>query len=194
MNGAKSTQSDLPQNYLIAVIGRRFDRLRSAMTRSLELGTGLSTADVKFLGDIQTHGWHVTGVFPTEGETGPNWAFSIGLFHSFCHPEVIVLHPKLDICMSLVNAIGQQVKTGKRYEATVAYSDILNDPYKCTFRLVQRSHYRNYLGSALWFYEDDPFPTLQCLWPDKAGKFPWDDGCNAFVKDSQPPLFAPLVK
>jgi len=73
--------------------------------------------------------------------------------------------------MSLVNAIGQQVKTGKRYEVTGAYSDILSDSYKCAFRLVQRSHYRDYFGSALWFYEDDPFPTLQCFWLIKPGSF-----------------------
>jgi len=164
------------------------------MTRSLEDRTGLSTADVKFLGDIQTYGWHVTGVFPSDNKTGPYWAFSIGLFHTFHHPEVIVFHPKLNSCIGLVNEIGQQVKSGIRYEITGTYPDILNDPYECAFRSMERCHYRDYLGSALWFYEEDPFPTLQCFWPDKARKFPWDDGCNSSVKDSQPLLFAPTVK
>jgi hypothetical protein len=66
------------------------------MTRSLEEKRGLSAPDAKVLGDIQRVGWHVTGVFAQKDEKGPEWAFSIGLFHSFQHPEVVVLarrHP-----------------------------------------------------------------------------------------------------
>lgn len=160
-----------------------------AMTRSLANSSGLSAPDTKFLTDIKTHGWHVTGVFVSAGEAGPEWAFSIGLFHSFRHPEVVVFGLKLGICMSVVNEIGAQVKAGKRYQTTGEYEDILSDPYRCAFRLVQRKHYRNYLGSALWFYEDESFPTMQCFWPDKAGRFPWDESCNSTVRDGQPLLF-----
>jgi hypothetical protein len=53
------------------------------MTRSLENSSGLSAPDTKFLTDINTHGWHVTGVFVSAGETGPEWAFSIGYFIRF---------------------------------------------------------------------------------------------------------------
>jgi uncharacterized protein DUF4262 len=42
---------------------------------------------------------------------------------------------------------------------------------------------------ALWFYEDDPFPLMQCFWPDKEGRFPWDDGCDDYVRNAQPLLF-----
>ena len=75
MNGAKSMRSELPQNYLIAVIGRRFDRLRSAMTRSLELRTGLMDCRRKILGGHPDTRLARYWGFPTEGETGPNWAF-----------------------------------------------------------------------------------------------------------------------
>ncbi|MFZ0885590.1 MAG: DUF4262 domain-containing protein [Candidatus Acidiferrales bacterium] len=161
------------------------------MTRSLDDNIGLSAPDVKVLADIREPGWHVTGVFAAKDETGPEWAFSIGLFHSFGHPEVIVLGLKLNACINVINEIGQQVKTGKRYQTNEDYEDILNAPYKCAFRTVERTHYRDYLGYALWFYENDPFPTMQCFWPDKTAKFPWDEGCNAFIKDAQPFLFIP---
>lgn len=162
------------------------------MTRNLEHNTGLSAADAKVLADIQTYGWHVTMIFRSaDDELGPEWAFSTGLFHSYCHPEIIIFGLKLRICMALINEIGAQVKAGKKYNVEGEYGDILGDPYKCVFRVVRRNHHHEYLGYARWFYESDPFPALQCFWPDKSGKFPWDEGCVPIVRDAQPLLFVP---
>ena len=112
------------------------------MTRSLEDFRGLSASDAKVLEDIRTHSWHVTGVFPSQGNTGPDWAFSIGLFHSFVHPEIIVFGLKLDVCMSVINEIGGQVKSGKHYDAGEEYGDILNNPYNAPSAQRKRNHYQ----------------------------------------------------
>src|SRR6516225_3153735 len=124
------------------------------MTRALEETAGLSGPDTKVLQDIQRVGWHVIGVFAKEGEKG--WAFSIGLFHSFGHPEVVIAGP-VRRCMTGINAIGQAIRNGKRFETGERYADILQAPYKCIFRDVDRHHYQDYVGYALWFYEHDPF-------------------------------------
>jgi len=161
------------------------------MTRVLTEMKGLTAPDAKVLQDIQRVGWHVTGVFASKGEEGPEWAFSIGLFHSFGHPEVIVFGLPFERSMDVVNVIGGQVKSGIHYDSERLYADILNDPYQCAFREVNRRYYREYVGYALWFYEDDPFPLLQCFWPDKEKLLPWDAGCNEYVRSVQPLLFTP---
>jgi hypothetical protein len=161
------------------------------MTKSLDEQRGLPAPDAKVLGDIQRVGWHVTGVFAQKNEKGPEWVFSVGLFHSFQHPEVLVFGLPFERCIDVVNVIGQEVQAGKRYEPGGEYADILEDPYRCVFREVDRQHYSDYVGYALWFYEDDPFPLMQCFWPDKKGLFPWDNGCNDYVKNAQPLLFVP---
>jgi hypothetical protein len=161
----------------------------SRMTRSLEHISSVQPGDAKVLGDIKTHGWHVVKVFARENEPGPEWAFSIGLFHSFGHPEVLVFGLALDNCMKVINEIGRQVKAGSRYESDREYPDILTDPYRCVFKTVETKNYRRYVGYALWFYECDPFPMFQCFWPDKGGHFPWDSRCNQVVKERQPLLF-----
>src|SRR5947199_6255865 len=150
------------------------------MTRALEQTDGLSAPDAKVLNDIREVGWHITGVFAQKHETGPDWAFSIGLFHSFGHPEVILLGLPFQSCMDVVSVIGTQVKAGVSYEAGGQHADILQDPYECVFREVDPSHYRDHVGYALWFYDGDPFPLLQCFWPDKQGYYPWNDGCNEY--------------
>ena len=105
------------------------------MTRALEELGGMSAPDAKVLQDIQRVGWHVVKVFVPKDEEG-DWAYSIGLFHSFGHPEVILFGLPLDRCMTLVNVIGRQVKAGKRSQSGEEYADILQDPYKCSSRDV----------------------------------------------------------
>jgi hypothetical protein len=162
------------------------------MTRSSRNVDGLSATDAKVLKDIEVFGWHTTGVFPTKDDDGDsNWAFSIGLFHTFGHPEVILFGLPLERCTGIVNEIGKQVKSGQRYEPERIVEDVLRAPYQCMFKEVLPSQYHDHVGYALWFYETDPFPLLQCFWPDKEGHFPWDKACNTYVKASQPLLYLP---
>jgi hypothetical protein len=161
------------------------------MTRSLEPTDDLSAPDVKVLTDIRTEGFHIVGVFPRQDERGPNCAFSIGLFHSFRHPEVIVCGLSVKTCMSVISNIGGHVKTSGRYEPDAMYDDILESPYRCTFRAVNPAQYREHVGYALWFYYPDPFPLLQCFWTDKEFRFPWDECCKEYVQQAQPLLFLP---
>lgn len=160
------------------------------VTKSLNETGGMSAPDLKVLHDIRGVGWHVVRVFSREPEGGPEWAFSVGMFHSFMHPEVIIFGLPLDRCMAIVNEIGRAVQSGSSFASGKDYAEILEHPYKCAFRDVRRIFYRDYVGYALWFYEKDPFPLLQCFWPDKEGKFPWDAGCADYVKNVQPLLFA----
>jgi len=108
------------------------------MTKSFEVLRGMSDSDAKLLHDIQRVGWHVIKVFEREAKERPNWSFSIGLFHSFGHPEVVLFGLPLDRCMTLVNVIGREVQAGQRYQHGEEYTDILQDPYKCAFRQVPR--------------------------------------------------------
>lgn len=161
------------------------------MTRSLDEAASLSALDAKVLTEIHTDGWQVTGVLGREAEQGPDFAYSIGLFHSLVHPEVILFGLPLETCMKAVNVIGIDVKAGKRYAADHIYSGILQQPHQCAFREVQPQHYRDHVGYALWFYEADPFPLLQCFWSDEEGRFPWDEGCSDYARDAQPLLYLP---
>jgi len=39
---------------------------------------------------------------------------------------------------------------------------------------VGEQHNRESLGYPRWFYPGSALPVLQCVWPDKAGRFPWE--------------------
>jgi hypothetical protein len=168
---------------------RGHDNLRG-MVRDPSKREGLSAVDAKFLQSIEKFGWHVMRVVPHEGEQGDSFAYSTGLFYSFGHPEVILFNLPLSAMTTIVNTIGRIVKSGQKFAGGLNCGDLLNN-YECAFRAVDLSHYREYLGFSLWFYEGPKFPALQVFWPDKFHHFPWDSACTKSIREAQPLLYLP---
>jgi hypothetical protein len=147
-------------------------------------------SDQKFLSNIDAYGWNVTNVFRREGEIGPDWSYSTGLFHSFQHPEIVIFGLELDTMQTIVNTIGSAIKGGAKFESGNEYQDIFAR-CGCQFRTVDASSYKNYLGWAIWFYNGGSFPVLQCFWSDREGHYPWAPACSPGVVSLQPLLFKP---
>jgi hypothetical protein len=128
------------------------------MTRDTTRRDGLSAADQRFLSLIETIGWNVTNVFKTEGDHGPEWSYSTGLFHSFGHPEVLVFGLALDNMQKIINNIGLEIRAGKRFDVGAEYFGMLAN-YGCRFREVDTAHYRAYLGLGDLVLSGRPFPS-----------------------------------
>jgi hypothetical protein len=146
----------------------------------------LDDADRKLLHDVAEVGWHFL-VIPEEAGT-PGWAFSVGLYHSFRHPEVVVFGLPLKLLGQVIGGIGTAVRGGKVFAAGQDYADIL-EGVRCAFRPVTPCWYRPFLGYARWFYQGDDFPVLQCLWPDKQQHFPWEPKFKKAWLSAQPLLY-----
>lgn len=146
--------------------------------------------ETKLLADVEDPGWHVIGV--TEDDEGPGFAYSIGLNHNYGHPEIIAFGLDVPILWRIVNAIGAKVKQGEKFE-NLHEGDAILEGYLVFFRSVERRHYREYLGYARWFYEGDEFPALQCVWPDKAHRYPWQPDASEPFRKRQPVLYDPAA-
>ena len=146
----------------------------------------LSAASRKVIHDVNTHGWHVMKVLGTS--ENPAWAFSIGLFHSFKHPEILMFGLPLDTMHQVINAVGLQARAGRRIEAGTEVDDLL-EGFRCAFKAVEPVWYEPVLGYATWYYKGRAFPTLQCFWPDREHRFPWDPRFDASLISRQPLVF-----
>ena len=120
---------------------------------------------------VRTCGWTVMSI--VEDAQGPAFSYSIGLFSTFKHPEVIVLGLGCETGKATVNTIGQEVKKGSVFEADGFYSSVFAG-ISCAFSTVAIHIYPEYLGRAIDYYHGTGFPVLQCLWPDRHNRFPWD--------------------
>ena len=148
----------------------------------------LDPSDRWLLETAQQHGWGVIKV--PEDDEGPGFAFSVGVFHTFNHPEVLMIGQKLEAMHQIINHVGERVRGGERFLAGQAYPDVL-EGYECHVLEIAQSHFRDYLGTAIWFYERTEFPAVQLVWPDRLGRFPWDQDAHPDFLEAQP-LLGPI--
>lgn len=135
--------------------------------------------------DINKFGWHVCKVFGEGINT--EFAYSVGLYQTFNHPEIIFIGLKLDLAHILINNIGEDIKTGKKFESGKLYDDIL-DNFQCAMVDVSTKHYNEYVGQAQNFYKGDGFPLFQCIYPTIKGIYPWEKNWPKDLQNIQPIL------
>ncbi|GAB4045683.1 DUF4262 domain-containing protein [Spirosoma litoris] len=121
--------------------------------------------------DVKLHGWIVYNIID---KTLPTFAYTVGLYATFGHPEIIISGLRKEIGHQILNDIGNDVRKGINRQADQSYSDILQN-YNCVFKQISENTYQDYLGQAMVFYDEERIPFLQCVYPDKMGKFPWED-------------------
>lgn len=133
---------------------------------------------------IQAHGWAVVKVGSDDNQ--PNYAYSIGLFQTFGHAEVIVFGLAPNVLQGIINVIGEKVRGGDVITTPSISSDVL-EGYACAFREVAPAAVRYYMGIGVRYYGGD-FPAIHCIWPDRAGRFPWEMGVDDTCRRLQPML------
>lgn len=147
--------------------------------------SGLDEHEMKLLETLEKWGWFVTKV--GAGDVEPAFAYSMGLYENFHHPEIVVFGLNLDLMHRLINLAGERIREGQKYEEGQEYGDFL-EGYPCVFRRVNPSRYDGLLNFTIWYYEGSHFPVLQLVWPDKAGLFSWDEGFDERFRNDQPSL------
>lgn len=150
-----------------------------------ELTDDLAPDEMKILQDVAEQGVHVVHV-PMDGD-GPGYSFTIGLWHHYQQPEVVVFGLPDDVTIELLNVLADEADDGKRFRGGEKHSGLLVD-YPVRFVDVPKDKVGDYLGAAQWAYEGADFPCVQLVWPDKQKRWPWDEGVREGFAASQPIL------
>jgi hypothetical protein len=152
----------------------------------------LQSDERKLIDDVEAYGCHIVQVRP-DNEI-PGWSYTIGLYEVFGQPEVIVVGLKEDTAHALLNEVCNLYRRGTIFHDGDRQSGLLAN-VDCEFRAVEnRWLEQGVMGYANWFYGDDEYPVLQCVYPDLEGVLPWEDGFDAAWRARQALLFpgAPL--
>ncbi|NME72087.1 DUF4262 domain-containing protein [Flammeovirga aprica] len=136
--------------------------------------------------NINEHGYHF-GVIDGD-EYLPAFTFSIGLYQSYQHPEIIIFGLPQEVMQVALNTICENIKKKKVYAEGENYDNILNK-YPVQMIEVHKENYFNYLDYVSYFYDNTSnFPALQIVWTDQQGNFPWDKNFDENWKFNQPLL------
>ena len=138
------------------------------------------------LKDIEEHRVHIA--FVESDGYSPRFGYSIGLYKEFNHPELIIIGLDPESTGSIINNAKEEIEKGTRFTEGVNYPGFLIE-LPVQFVDVKKEHYADYLGYAGWYNDNSmDFPTLQIVWSDRDGKFPWEPKFNQNFKFKQPLL------
>lgn len=149
-------------------------------------------SDRTVMANIAEHGWHIVQIPDEPQSTG--WVFSVGMWHTLGSPDLAVFGMALNDAASLINQIGDRVRSGRSVGPDVVFDDLLDGDRPVTFRPVDASWDRPLFGYAHWFGRRLPLPMAQVVWADAHGRFLWDDGIDDWYRDTQPSLWIPAAE
>lgn len=135
---------------------------------------------------VEAAGWQML-LLPLER---PIWGFTVGLQKTFGQPEVFLIGLLPQVMQQMLQNIGNSVETGMKLEAGLR-TDIVIENLLCELRPVDPVWHDVLMGPMKAFYGDEPFTVLQCMWPDKQGKMPHEEGFDEAFRPRQPHLEHP---
>lgn len=150
----------------------------------------MDAGEAKCLQDIEQFGCHILHVLQ-EGELPP-FSYSVGIERSSGQPEVIVIGLRRDLAQYMINDYCTRVRAGERFVAGQRIAGWL-EGFDCEVRVVDPSHYDEYVGWDLWLYKGPHFRLVQLVYPTTTGAWPWDEGRDASFHSWQPLLDAPRL-
>lgn len=148
---------------------------------------GTDPDEIKLIEDIEKFGWHCLNIL-AEGELPP-YSFSVGLFHSYQHPELIIFGLPANVAHQVLHIAVEAIKGGNPIDLGLPTEELV-EGYSCCFVEVPVSQYRENVGYCRWFYEGDIFPLYQIVWPSREGYFPWHSAAPDSFRSIQPVLGA----
>jgi hypothetical protein len=136
---------------------------------------------------IEEHGWFVAKIEAGDGANEPPFAYTVGLYETYGHPELICVGLRTELMHAMLNNCGALIKKGHKPPIGAPFEGVIDD-YQVQLRQVRaRKSYDEHLGYAIWFNGGRKFPVLQLVWPDQKGRFPGQAG-TARLSRQQPLL------
>jgi hypothetical protein len=139
---------------------------------------------------IEKYGYAVQIVEPDPEEADRYFAYTIGLFEKYEHPEMFVFAFGSDNAKNISQSCGSYVKEGNVIYPNEINNDLAN--LASYARPIHPSNFEEFLGIGMEYYGHKNFPALQLFWPNKDGLFPWDEQYTYTASvEPQPKLYLP---
>jgi Domain of unknown function (DUF4262) len=134
---------------------------------------------------VEKYGWFVP-LFKAD-ENGPSFAYTIGLWKTFQHPEIICFGLAPMTIGQILNNAGQLVKEGNTLPLNQRDNRLLEKMDVVFVPIATEKNIRRYFGYGLW-YNKGIFPAIQLVWGDTQNRFPWEEGFETKFGRFQPLL------
>ena len=130
--------------------------------------------------NVRDFGWHAVNVI--EGDGYPPWTYTIGLYDTWNHPELILIGRSRATAHHILDNIATGLDNDQRLDLTEP-SDTLIPGVSVRFIQVAGRYYSDYVGFARWYYRKRNFPVFQIIWPNHDGHYPWSPQASKAFKE-----------
>jgi hypothetical protein len=135
------------------------------------------------IANIAEFGWHCVNVIEDDGH--PPWSYTIGLYETWNHPELIVIGRSRATSHAMLKTLADDIELN--CEPDPSDTNLLIG-MKCHYIEVNPRYYSDYVGFALWYYRKRNFRLHQIVWPNADGLYPWHPQAPKTFKEWQPIL------
>ncbi|MEG0359849.1 MAG: DUF4262 domain-containing protein [Anaerorhabdus sp.] len=136
--------------------------------------------------NIEKYGLQVVGIEATSYL--PSFSYSVGLYESYQHPEIICFGLPMDLVHGVINDVADLIKNGERIVPYQDYYDKFFKNSRAQFLLVDIRNLKDYFYATFNYYQHDNFSALQLVWTDRHDNFPWEEGFEEKFAYDQPLL------
>ena len=145
----------------------------------------MTPAQRALLADIASSGMHIAH----EDQRGerPAFAYTVGMWHSFGQPEIIVIGLLDEVAHDLLDKLADEVEAGRRFAAGEQHDGLVHG-YPVRLLGVGDAQAAQWLPLVGWAYERSDVPCLQLVYPDRQGRWPWQPDVRDGFRRIQPVL------
>jgi len=144
-----------------------------------------TASEQKVIDDIAAYGWHCVHI--VADDSGPAYSFTIGAWHSYRQPELLIMGLPHDPARQILALAIEALRSGDITDLNAPTSALLIG-HDCVFVRVPETHYHEHVGYARWYYKGNDFPLYQIVWPSREGRLPWQAPADASYLAQQPLL------
>jgi hypothetical protein len=122
-----------------------------------------------------------------------DFAYTVGVWHTFGQPELVMFGltgPDMQTWLNTFVELGRD----KGWPAPDEPFDGVLDGFETELRDVHPSWYRALFGTALGFYRGVAVPFRQLVWPDRHGRWPWDESATPSSRTRQAFAWQPVAE
>lgn len=140
----------------------------------------------KINGHITSVGWSCLAIGADPDTYQPGYVYTVGLSRTFGHPELMILGISHGAAQQILNDIGAMIAAGAEFSDHQRVDTVASMPL--VFREIPPNTARSYCKAAETVLGNPP-KYLQVVWPDKAGKYPWEPDWDTSNSLAQPLLY-----
>lgn len=134
---------------------------------------------------IELKGYAVEPVRADPEAGRPTYSYTIGLEDLISHPELLIVGLDGEMASRLAEEFVDHLLNGGELPVSQPFVGMLGPDLPCVLLPVDVEVYASWFAGVADHYAHRPFRMLQLVYPDAAGRFPWQSDADAAVIGSQ---------